>query len=60
VVIFSQAGGMEIEEVASRSPELVLKEFVDPKVGWMPFQAKKKILAGQVKTIENLSMLLCG
>ena len=40
VVIFSQAGGMEIEEVAARSPELVLKEFVDPKVGWMPFQAK--------------------
>jgi succinyl-CoA synthetase beta subunit len=43
VVIFSQAGGMEIEEVASRSPELVLKEFVDPKVGWMPFQAKNLI-----------------
>jgi succinyl-CoA synthetase beta subunit len=43
VVIFSQAGGMEIEEVASRSPELVLKEFVDPKVGWMPFQAKNLV-----------------
>jgi succinyl-CoA synthetase beta subunit len=40
VAIFSQAGGMEIEEVASRSPELVLKEFVEPKVGWMPFQGK--------------------
>jgi len=40
VVIFSQAGGMEIEEVAARSPELVLKQFIDPKVGWMPFQAK--------------------
>jgi succinyl-CoA synthetase beta subunit len=43
VVIFSQAGGMEIEEVASRSPELVLKEFVDPKIGWMPFQAKNLV-----------------
>jgi len=43
VVIFSQAGGMEIEEVASRSPELVLKEFVDPKVGWLPFQAKNLV-----------------
>jgi succinyl-CoA synthetase beta subunit len=40
VVIFSQAGGMEIEEVAARTPELVLKQFVDPKAGWMPFQAR--------------------
>jgi succinyl-CoA synthetase beta subunit len=37
VMIFSQAGGMEIEEVAARTPELVLKQFVDPGVGWMPY-----------------------
>ena len=37
VVIFSKAGGMDIEEVASQTPELVLKEFVDPRIGWMPF-----------------------
>ena len=29
-MIFSQAGGMEIEEVADRSPELILKEAADP------------------------------
>jgi succinyl-CoA synthetase beta subunit len=40
VMIFSQAGGMEIEEVAARSPELVLKEFADPDVGWMPYQGR--------------------
>jgi succinyl-CoA synthetase beta subunit len=40
VMIFSQAGGMEIEEVAERSPALVLKEFVDPEAGWMPFQGR--------------------
>jgi succinyl-CoA synthetase beta subunit len=40
VMIFSQAGGMEIEEVAARTPDLVLKQFVDPKVGWMPYQAR--------------------
>ena len=40
VMIFSQAGGMEIEEVAARSPELVLKAFVDPDVGWMPYQGR--------------------
>ena len=43
VVIFSQAGGMDIEDVAAKSPELVLKEFVNPKVGWMPFQAKNLV-----------------
>jgi succinyl-CoA synthetase beta subunit len=41
VVIFSQAGGMEIEEVAARAPELVLKQFVDPATGWMPYQARR-------------------
>ncbi|MFH1351573.1 MAG: ADP-forming succinate--CoA ligase subunit beta [Pseudomonadota bacterium] len=40
VMIFSQAGGMEIEEVAARSPELVLKEFVDADVGWMSYKAR--------------------
>jgi succinyl-CoA synthetase beta subunit len=42
-MIFSQAGGMEIEEVAATSPELILKEQVDPAVGWMPFQARNFI-----------------
>jgi succinyl-CoA synthetase beta subunit len=40
VMIFSQAGGVEIEEVASTTPELVLKQFVDPATGWMPYQAR--------------------
>ncbi|MBU2579338.1 ADP-forming succinate--CoA ligase subunit beta [Patescibacteria group bacterium] len=43
VMIFSQAGGMEIEEVAARSPELVLKELVDPVVGWLPHQARNLV-----------------
>ena len=38
-MIFSQAGGMEIEEVSATSPELILKEHVDPTCGWMPNQA---------------------
>ncbi len=40
VMIFSQAGGMEIEEVAARSPRLVLKEFVNPNTGWMPYHGR--------------------
>jgi succinyl-CoA synthetase beta subunit len=42
-VIFSQAGGMDIEEVAAQSPELILKENVNPVVGWMPHQARNLI-----------------
>ena len=37
VMIFSQDGGMEIEEVAAASPERVLRQPVPPEAGWMPF-----------------------
>jgi succinyl-CoA synthetase beta subunit len=40
VMIFSQAGGVEIEDVAARTPGLILKQFVDPGTGWMPYQAR--------------------
>lgn len=36
----SAAGGMEIEEVAAHTPEAILKEFVDPGLGLMPYQAR--------------------
>jgi len=42
-MIFSQAGGMEIEEVARESPELILKAHIDPAVGWMPHQVRNLI-----------------
>ena len=40
LMIFSQAGGMDIEEVAAKSPEKVLKQFVDPREGWMPYHGR--------------------
>ncbi|MGQ9689498.1 MAG: ADP-forming succinate--CoA ligase subunit beta [Desulfobaccales bacterium] len=40
VIMMSSAGGMEIEEVASRTPELIIKEAVDPAVGLLPFQTR--------------------
>jgi len=42
-MIFSQEGGMEIEEVAAQSPNLILKESIDPATGWMPYQARNLI-----------------
>ncbi|MCS6885709.1 MAG: ADP-forming succinate--CoA ligase subunit beta [Acidobacteriota bacterium] len=41
VFMASAAGGMDIEEVASSRPEAILKEYVDPTVGFQPFQARK-------------------
>ena len=41
VFMASQAGGMDIEEVAAKTPEKILKETVDPAVGFRPFQARK-------------------
>jgi len=39
-MIFSQAGGMEIEEVAAATPELILKEHMHPGTGWMAYQGR--------------------
>jgi len=40
-VIASAEGGVEIEEVARRSPEKILKEAIDPVVGLLPFQCRR-------------------
>jgi succinyl-CoA synthetase beta subunit len=41
VVMASAAGGMEIEVVAAKTPELILKEAFDPNAGLLGFQARK-------------------
>ncbi|MBE0604506.1 MAG: ADP-forming succinate--CoA ligase subunit beta [Deltaproteobacteria bacterium] len=41
VLMASTEGGVSIETVAARSPELILKEWIDPALGLMPFQARK-------------------
>ncbi|MEP6704836.1 MAG: ADP-forming succinate--CoA ligase subunit beta [Acidobacteriota bacterium] len=41
VFMASSAGGMDIEKVAEETPELILKETIDPSVGLRSFQARK-------------------
>jgi succinyl-CoA synthetase beta subunit len=41
VFMASAAGGMEIEEVAASTPELILKEALVPGLGLQPYQARK-------------------
>jgi succinyl-CoA synthetase beta subunit len=57
-VIASTEGGMEIEEVAEKSPEKLLTVHVDPNAGLQPYQARRigfwlGLDAAQVKKLET-------
>src|SRR5699024_11800363 len=41
IIMDSTEGGMDIEEVAEKTPHLIFKEEIDPKVGLQGFQARK-------------------
>ncbi len=48
VLMASSQGGMDIEEVAAKTPELILKETIDPGLGLMPYQARRLAYAMNV------------
>ena len=62
MVIFSPAGGMDIEEVAAHSPEKIHKLVLDPVTGFQPFHGR--YLAFQAglsgKAAAQISVLLAG
>src|SRR6056297_1149651 len=41
IIMYSTEGGMDIETVAEKTPELIFKEEIDPKVGIQAYQARK-------------------
>jgi succinyl-CoA synthetase beta subunit len=41
VVMASTEGGMDIEEVAEKTPEKIVKVFIDPITGMMPYHARQ-------------------
>jgi succinyl-CoA synthetase beta subunit len=41
MIMYSTEGGMDIEEVAEKTPHLIFTEEVDPATGLLPFQARK-------------------
>ena len=45
LIMASSEGGMDIEEVAEKHPEKIVKEWVDPAAGLYPYQARKMALA---------------
>ena len=48
----SQAGGMEIEEVAAKDPGAIYKESIDPAVGFGSWQARKLAFALGLKPTQ--------
>ncbi len=62
-VIASTEGGMNIEEVAERTPERIHTEFIDPVVGLQPYQCRKlaralALDAPQTKKLEDFLFAL--
>ena len=41
VMIASAAGGMDIEEVAAKTPEKIIRVYIEPGVGLVPFEARQ-------------------
>src|SRR5437667_858226 len=62
VIVASTEGGVEIETVAAKSPEKIIREAIDPLVGLQPFQTRKlaKQLGFDSSQLKNVSKLFEG
>jgi succinyl-CoA synthetase beta subunit len=62
IIVFSPEGGMSIEEVAEKSPELIFTEEIEPGLGLQPFQSRdiafKLGLTGNA--FKNMQKFLSG
>lgn len=41
VILYTTEGGVDIEEVAEKSPDKIFREWIDPRTGILPFQARR-------------------
>jgi len=62
VIVASTEGGVEIEAVAAKSPEKIIREPIDPLAGLQPFQTRKlaKQLGFESSQLKNVSKLFKG
>jgi succinyl-CoA synthetase beta subunit len=62
LIVASTEGGVEIESVAAKSPEKIIREAVDPLAGLQPFQTRKvaKQLGFESSQLKNASKLFEG
>src|SRR3972149_1480551 len=64
VLMASSQGGMNIEEVAARTPELIFKEPFHPDAGLQPYQVRKlcarlELTGGSVRAADKFMRSLC-
>jgi succinyl-CoA synthetase beta subunit len=52
VFMASKAGGMEIEEVAAKDPDAIVKAYIDPAIGFQAYQARKLAFALGLKPAQ--------
>ena len=62
VIVASNEGGVEIETVAAKSPEKIIRESIDPLAGLQPFQTRKlaKQLGFELSQLKSVSKLFEG
>jgi succinyl-CoA synthetase beta subunit len=62
LIVASTEGGVEIEAVAAKSPEKIIREAIDPLAGLQPFQTRKvaKQLGFESSQLKNASKLFGG
>jgi succinyl-CoA synthetase beta subunit len=62
LMMVSTEGGVDIEDVAEKMPEKIIKEIIDPSVGMMPYQGRKLAIALGLKgdLIAQGAKLLLG
>jgi succinyl-CoA synthetase beta subunit len=62
LIVVSTEGGVEIEAVAAKSPEKIIREAIDPLVGLQPFQTRKvaKQLGFESSQLKNAAKLFEG
>jgi succinyl-CoA synthetase beta subunit len=62
VIMSSREGGVEIEKIAAETPEKIVKEWVDPSVGFRPFQANRigYGLGLEPEQVEKIRGILSG
>jgi succinyl-CoA synthetase beta subunit len=62
VIVASNEGGVEIEAVAAKSPEKIIREPIDPLAGLQPFQTRKlaKQLGFESSQLKSISKLFEG
>ena len=58
----SEEGGMDIEEVAEKTPEKIFKEVIDPVTGLLPFQARRMAFNMNIpaKLVNKAAKLMLG